>query len=246
MLVGEVRWASMSCGVVCRLSGGRWLSRGPDAALEVAPGVAGDGLQARASQARQGCIRRAGAGAAGQPGPQRRAAHSRHSAGQAGHRMRRGPRGGRSDQQQADRTAFASAGAAAAGHPVLRGPAPAAVVHCSRWRRLTAMRYSARAPMASSSMLALQQLANCHSAAMHGAQQVHGGLAVEVQLGHVVAAGHQAGHGAHQRPGREGRQHQRQRRPRGGRAAPPAPAAAAQRHPAPPASGAGCRPSSSG
>ena len=54
----------------------------------------------------------------------------------------------------------------------------------------------------------LAQLLQAPQAAHHRAQQIGTGLAVEIQLGQVVAAGRQAGHRAHQRPGPQRGQHQ--------------------------------------
>ena len=54
----------------------------------------------------------------------------------------------------------------------------------------------------------LAQLLQAPQAAHHRAQQIGAGLAVEVQFGQIVAAGRQAGHRAHQRPGPQRGQHQ--------------------------------------
>jgi hypothetical protein len=62
MLVGEVRCASISCGCVCRLSGGRWWSAAPTCSARTAPGVARHAVQYGGRPAASAALRGLGAG----------------------------------------------------------------------------------------------------------------------------------------------------------------------------------------
>ncbi len=112
-----------SCGVICRLSGGRWCVFGADAALEQAPGVARDARADRRDRlpperlASTGCAR---------------LAHQVHSgaAAQTAHnsmrrnRVRRAGRQGSGEQQQRERGSGAGAAARYGADPCGPPPAP--------------------------------------------------------------------------------------------------------------------------
>jgi hypothetical protein len=247
MLVGEVRWATMSWGAVCRLSGGRWWSVRADAALEVAPGVARDGLQVLAAW-RGRAAQRAQAGAG-------RLAHQVHSgrgrpqqaqrAGQPWSGVSMGPAG---CQQQSRQPGVRQCWRAAARSRV-PAAAPgrlAAVVHCSRWRWLTPCGTGPARWRPAASGRACSSSARCHSPwPQHGAQPGRwppGGRSGAWQVSPAGNKGPPARPSAARqrppapgpaRPGRQARARQ-------------APAPAAPARPAAPASGAGCPTSSSG
>ena len=161
ILVGDVRCATMSCGSTCRLSGGRWWSSGPTQRSKKRQ-------VSRAMPASRACsvgvsasLRRAGRGRLSHQVPNGALAHSAHNS-VAHSRWGAGSVGRLSGGNAAPCGASAACSSSATSRPAATtgvrqwarsrpgrsvralACAAAAVVHCSRWRRLTASRQAVR------------------------------------------------------------------------------------------------------
>ena len=186
---------------------------GADAAFKEAPGVARDAVQVVLVRRRQLEVVRRRWRPADPPGPDRRGAP-----GQA-QQQRQAGRGRADVEQRAEQ------------HGRHQRRAPVALQHRTELCAGRGLRRRGGGPfqqMAAAHRQAverahdgidghqrlLQQLREQPQPAADGARQIDAGLAVEMQLGDVVAAGRETGHGAHQRPGRKRPEHQRQGRPR--------------------------------
>jgi hypothetical protein len=184
---------------------------------------------------------------ADQPGPQRRAptaCTARRSAQQPVWRRRPAARPRAAAPVPGSARCWRSSGRNAVRDAAC---AEAAVVHCSRWRWLTALRHSARPMAHPASQCLLQQLRQVPQRAATAARsRSRPACAVEVAQRQVVAAGRNPATAPISGPALKAASTKRQRRQPVTAARRPGPAPAAPATPAPPATGAGCRSSSTG
>ena len=162
MLVGDVRCASMSCGVICRLSGGRWLSAAVTQRSKY--------FQVSRAMSRRYAWSRADNAASSRVG-RFRLTHQTHSAPVAHSRHSASASAGVAVPAISNPAISRSAASGSRQWLRTSGPrrvdalacAVSAVVHCSRSRWLTSIRYKARSSASPASSACASNCVSNHS-----------------------------------------------------------------------------------